>query len=79
MGGNASNSILTINLASGTSTFSGTLGGGGSNENRLSLTKAGAGTLLLTASDNSYSGLTNVIDSGVLDVGNHQQWSIERE
>ena len=69
VGGNASNSILTINLASGTSTFSGTLGGGGTNENRLSLTKAGAGTLLLTASDNSYSGLTNVIDSGVLDVG----------
>jgi len=70
VGGNAANnSLLTLNIASGSSTYTGTLGGGGANENRLALTKAAAGTLLLTGTNNNYAGLTNVIDSGVLDVG----------
>ncbi len=69
VGGNASNSLLTLSIASGASTYAGTLGGAGTNENRLALTKAGAGTLTLTATNNTYAGLTNVIDSGVLDVG----------
>lgn len=69
VGGNAANSLLTLNITSGTSTFAGTLGGAGTNENKLSLTKAGAGTLNLTGTSNTYAGLTNVIDSGVLDVG----------
>jgi fibronectin-binding autotransporter adhesin len=59
VGGNAANSTLTVNLASGTSTFTGILGGSGINENNLSLTKQGAGTLLLTGA-NTFTGSTLV-------------------
>ena len=70
VGGNSTtNSILTLHLTSGSTTFAGTLGGAGTNENRLGLAKSGGGTLLLTATNNTYSGLTSVTDSGVLDVG----------
>jgi len=61
-------STLTVNLASGISTFSGTLGGSGTNENNLSLTKTGSGTLALVGS-NCYSGVTT-INSGMLSVSN---------
>ena len=43
VGGAAANSTLTLNIASGSQTFGGTLGGAGANENNLVLTKAGAG------------------------------------
>ncbi len=69
VGGNASNSLLTLSIASGSSTFAGTLGGAGTNENKLALTVSGPGTLVLTGTNNTYSGLTNIIASGVLDVG----------
>ncbi len=68
-GNNTTASLLNLNLTAGSTTFAGTLGGAGLNENRLAFTKSGAGTLILTATNNTYSGLTNVIDSGVLDVG----------
>jgi fibronectin-binding autotransporter adhesin len=55
-------SALTVNLASGTNTFSGRLGGTGTNENSLSLTKSGAGILTLTSA-NSHSGGTTIADS----------------
>lgn len=58
------NSLLTLSFASGTNTFAGTLGGGGTNENRLALTKSGAGTLVLSG-DNSYVGNT-IVTAGVL-------------
>lgn len=58
------NSLLTLSFASGTKTFAGTLGGGGTNENRLALTKSGAGTLVLSG-DNSYLGNT-IVTAGVL-------------
>jgi len=68
VGANAStNSVLTLAIASGTNPFAGTLGGVGTNENRLSLTKTGAGTLLLSGS-NSYLGATTV-SAGILAIG----------
>jgi len=67
VGGSATLSTLTLDVASGTTSFAGTLGGGGANENNLALTKSGAGTLEL-AGANSYSGATKII-GGVLKLG----------
>ncbi len=59
-------SVLTLNIASGTNTFGGSLGGTG-NENQLALTKSGAGTLTLTGT-NTYAGETE-ITNGTLAIG----------
>lgn len=67
--GNLTSAILTVNTATGaTSTFSGSLGGSGTNENNLSLTKSGAGSLVLTG-ENTYAGVTTV-SSGTLQFAN---------
>lgn len=58
------NSTLTLNIASGTSTFGGTLGGAGTNENKLALAKTGAGTLELLSSNTFTGGAT--ISGGTL-------------
>ncbi len=55
VGAAVANSVLTLNNASGTNTFAGKLGGTGLNENKLALTKDGAGTLALSG-DNSFTG-----------------------
>ncbi|CAN5562426.1 hypothetical protein BH11PLA2_BH11PLA2_04700 [soil metagenome] len=62
----ANNSVLTLNIAS-SSSFGGTLGGAGTNENNLALTKTGAGTLTLTG-PNTYTGPT-AVNAGTLLVG----------
>lgn len=64
VGNAAANSTLTLAIASGTNTFSGTLGGAGTNENNLALTKTGAGTLELTNA-NTHVGGTNA-NGGVI-------------
>jgi len=63
------NSVLTLNIASGTNTYSGVLGGGGTNENKLALTKSGSGILALTGSANTYSGPTTINAGGTLSLG----------
>lgn len=70
VGGNASNSTLTLNIASA-NTFSGTLGGAGTNENMLALTKTGSGTLTLTGT-NTYTGATAVTAGTLALVGGSQ-------
>lgn len=67
-GGASGVSTLTVNLASGTNTFAGILGGTAANANNLALAKAGAGTLSLTGS-NAYSGGTS-LTAGTLRLGN---------
>ncbi|MBI1369620.1 MAG: hypothetical protein GC162_13320 [Planctomycetes bacterium] len=83
VGGSASNATLNVNLASGTSTYTGQFGGSSTNENNIGLTKSGNGTLQLvtgsaggqngatvsTFSANSYTGPT-VINAGILSVSN---------
>ena len=64
MGGNAANSTLTLNIAS-SNTFAGTLGGAGTNENNLTLSKSGVGTLTLSNTANTYTGNTT-ISGGIL-------------
>ena len=59
VGGNASVSILTTNIISGTSFYAGVLGGVGANENNLALSKTGAGTMELGLGS-SYTGGTSV-------------------
>ena len=66
VGGNASNSTLTLNIAS-SNTFAGTLGGAGTNENNLALTKTGAGTLTLSNTANTFTGQV-LSDSGTIQV-----------
>ena len=68
VGANATtNSVLTISTA-GTVTYAGTLGGAGTNENMLALTKAGAGTLTLS-NTNTHTGNTTV-SAGTLGLTN---------
>jgi autotransporter-associated beta strand protein len=55
VGGYLSVSTLTINNAAAV-TYAGLLGGAGSNENNLALTKSGAGTLTLNNAGNSFWG-----------------------
>jgi autotransporter-associated beta strand protein len=65
-GANAVSTALTVNIASGdTNTFSGTLGGPGTNENNLGLVKAGRGTLVLanaTSADQILTGIADGLD-----------------
>jgi fibronectin-binding autotransporter adhesin len=67
-GGHGTNiSTLTVNIASGsTSTYSGGLGGSSASGN-LALTKAGAGTFVLSGTTSSYVGATT-INGGILEV-----------
>ncbi len=65
-GGNAALSALTISTAGATS-FSGILGGGGTNENNLALIKSGTGTLTLSGVNTYLGGAT--VSNGVLSVG----------
>ena len=66
VGAAAANSVLTVNLTSN-STYAGTLGGPGANENNLTLAKSGAGTLILTGT-NTYIGGTT-LTAGSLNLG----------
>ncbi|MEO5914397.1 MAG: autotransporter-associated beta strand repeat-containing protein [Luteolibacter sp.] len=63
VGGNAGVSTLTINSASNV-TFAGILGGAGTNQNNLGLTKSGAGILILSNTANSYTGQTIISGTG---------------
>ena len=58
---------LTVNLASGSSSYSGKLGGSTADENNLGFIKQGAGTLVLGQS-NTYTGST-VISGGTVQLG----------
>ena len=70
VGGNANTSTLTMNIGTGlTDTFSGILGGAGTDENNLALTKTGTGTFVLSGA-NTYSGVTTV-SGGVLNIQNN--------
>ena len=60
VGGSNIVSSLVLNFASGTNTFNGMIGGGGANQNNLSLTKSGAGTQVLS-NTNTYTGTTTVL------------------
>ena len=61
--GSATAATLSVNLA-GNDTFSGVLGGAGTNENNFGLTKTGNGTFTLSG-PNSYTG-TTVVNAGTL-------------
>ncbi len=68
-GANATLSTLTVNNMSA-GTFDGTIGGVGSNENNLALTKSGAGTLTISGT-NTYTGATTISD-GTLAINGDQ-------
>ncbi|MCB1275555.1 autotransporter-associated beta strand repeat-containing protein [Prosthecobacter sp.] len=68
IGGNASLSTLAIGPSSGTATFSGDLGGVGTNENQFNLEKTGAGTQIISGTTITYAGNTTVRE-GVLQLG----------
>lgn len=66
VGGFTTTSILTV--VQGTAgTFNGIIGGAGTNENQVGITKQGAATLVLNAA-NTYTGATTV-NNGVLQLG----------
>ncbi|MCB1277100.1 autotransporter-associated beta strand repeat-containing protein [Prosthecobacter sp.] len=67
VGGNAAISTLSIGPASGSTTFSGALGGGGTNENNFNLEKTGAGTQIIDGAA-TYAG-TTVVREGTLQLG----------
>lgn len=67
VGAAGANSVLTVNNGTGTSTYAGTLGGAGTNENNLALAKAGGGTLVLSG-NNTYTGGTT-LTGGTLSLG----------
>ncbi len=71
-GSNSTTSLLNVNVASGTQTYSGTLGGVGTNNtganNNLGFIKNGAGTFVLSGANN-YTGGTTVAQ-GTLALGN---------
>ncbi len=66
VGGDAAVSVLTVNQATA-STFAGSLGGAGANQNNLGLTKTGVGSLTLTGAVLSYAGPT-VVNGGTLNL-----------
>lgn len=68
VGGNATVSVLTLSPASGTVAFGGAIGGAGTNENAISLTKDGAGVVALTGS-NTFTGGVD-ITRGTIEIGN---------
>lgn len=68
VGGNSSVSTLTVNNSSAVS-YSGLLGGAGTNQNNLALAKNGTGTLTLTGASTYTGGST--LNSGTLAFGNN--------
>ena len=67
VGGNASASTLTLAIpAAVNNSFSGTVGGSGTNEDNLVITKSDVGTLTLSG-NNRYTGATNV-NAGILNI-----------
>jgi autotransporter-associated beta strand protein/VCBS repeat-containing protein len=66
VGGFTTNSTLFLNIAS-SNTFDGTLGGVGTNENILAVTKQGVGTLTLSNPANTFTGQV-LSDSGTIQV-----------
>lgn len=71
-GSSTSTSLLNVNLASGTQSYSGTLGGVGTNNtganNNLGFIKNGAGTFVLSGANNHTGGTT--VAQGTLALGN---------
>src|SRR5207237_8134487 len=67
VGGASSISTLTVNTTN-SDTFDGLIGGTGTNENNFGITKAGSGTLTLSAT-NSYNGATTVQGGGLTITG----------
>jgi autotransporter-associated beta strand protein len=67
VGGNSAVSTLTVNIASGSQTYSGILGGSGTNQNNLGLTKTRSGIFVLSGTANTYTGPTTV-SAGTLTV-----------
>ncbi|MEO6742544.1 MAG: autotransporter-associated beta strand repeat-containing protein, partial [Chthoniobacteraceae bacterium] len=65
-GDTVTDSLLTVNLASGTNTFAGLLQNGATK--KLGLTKQGGGTLILTGGNTADGG--NTVSVGTLQVGN---------
>lgn len=65
VGNSATLSTLTLNIASGTNTYTGFLGWTDANDNNLALVKTGAGILELTAA-NTYAGGTTLLDGTLL-------------
>ena len=68
IGGNATTSTLTIGSTSGSHTFTGALGGVGTNENNFNLVKDGGGTQVINGAINTWSGTTTVRE-GILQLG----------
>jgi autotransporter-associated beta strand protein len=73
VGGHSSVSTLTINTSGGV-TFDGVLGGGGTNQNNLALTKEGSGTLSLTG-NNTYTGTTHIKEGTISGVAGNNRIS----
>jgi fibronectin-binding autotransporter adhesin len=70
IGNSATLSTLTLNIASGTDTYSGFLGSGtagASNANNLALVKSGSGTLILSGANTNTGGTT--VNGGTLQAG----------
>jgi fibronectin-binding autotransporter adhesin len=68
VGGASSISTLTVNNSSNTDTFHGIIGGTGTNENNIGITKAGSTVWTLTA-NNSYNGPTTLQAGGLTITG----------
>ena len=66
--GSTTASTLTVAKASGSDTFEGKLIDGDAGDAALSLTKSGAGTLILTSAANAYTGVT-LVSEGTLNLG----------
>jgi autotransporter-associated beta strand protein len=66
IGGGATASVLTVNQLIN-ATFAGSLGGSGTNENNLSLTKAGVGSLTLSGATLSFNG-SLAVNAGTLSI-----------
>jgi autotransporter-associated beta strand protein len=66
VGGDVAVSILTVNQST-TTTYAGSLGGAGANQNSLGLTKSGVGGLTLSGATLSYAGPT-VVNGGTLNL-----------
>jgi autotransporter-associated beta strand protein len=65
VGGNAANSALTINNSAAV-VFAGQLGGAGTNENNLTLTKLGAAALTLSNAANSFTGDVSITGGALI-------------